>query len=58
MIEMSRDGVFENSRVINLKTREIKDAKDFIKEHEEVLYEINKSDYILKNNMLKEVLNK
>ncbi|WP_236910511.1 LTA synthase family protein [Clostridium sp. Cult1] len=53
LLEMSRDGVFENSRVYNIKTREILNPKDYIEEHERVIEEINKSDYILKTDFFR-----
>lgn len=52
MIEMSRDGLFENSRVIDLETREVKETKDFIDEYEEVLKEIDNSNNVLINNKI------
>lgn len=53
LLEMSRDGVFENSRVYNIKTRESLNPKDYIEEHKTVIEEINKSDYILKTDLLR-----
>ena len=50
LLEMSRDGVFENSRVYNIKTREPLNPEDYIEEHKMVIEEINKSDYILKTD--------
>ena len=50
LLEMSRDGVFENSRVYNIKTRELLNPLDFIEEHQMVIEEINKSNYILKTD--------
>lgn len=48
LLEMSRDGIFENSRVYNIKTRELLNPLDFIEKHKMVIEEINKSEYILK----------
>ncbi len=50
LLEMSRDGVFENSRVYNIKTRAALNPEDYIEEHKMVIEEINKSDYILKTD--------
>ena len=50
LLEMSRDGIFENSRVYNIKTRELLNPLDFIEEHQMVIEEINKSNYILKTD--------
>ncbi|GMG95297.1 LTA synthase family protein [Tepidimicrobium xylanilyticum] len=50
LLEMSRDGIFENSRVYNIKTRELLNPLDFIEKHKMVIEEINKSDYILKTD--------
>ncbi|WP_236913980.1 LTA synthase family protein [Clostridium sp. Cult2] len=50
LLEMSRDGVFENSRVYNIKTREPLDVNNYIEEHKKAIEEINKSDYILKTD--------
>ena len=53
LIEMSRDGVFENSRAYNIKTRELLDVKEYRHLHEKALSEINKSDYILRTDFLR-----
>lgn len=50
---MSRDGVFEHSRVWNYKTGEKLDAKDFKKEYDRSLLLSRTCDYILKNDVLR-----
>ncbi|HSH35713.1 LTA synthase family protein [Schnuerera sp.] len=53
LLEMSRDGVFENSRVYNIKTKETLEPKNYLEEHKMVIEEINKSDYILKTDFFR-----
>lgn len=55
LFEMARDGVFNHSRAINRKTREILDVNQFKERSKKIEEEIDKSDYILKNNYLKEL---
>jgi hypothetical protein len=52
IFEMSRDGVFENSRVWNRKTGEVLDAADFRDRHLKALNLIDASNYILDRNLL------
>jgi len=54
---MSKDGIFDNSRCHNLKTREAIDIEECRESYEKAIKEINLSDYILKNNLVKEILN-
>jgi len=56
LLEMSRDGVFENSRVYNIKTRELLNVEDYRNLHEKAIEEINKSDFILKTDYLKSLM--
>lgn len=51
---MSRDGVFEHSRVWNYKTGEKLNAKDFREEYERSLLLSRTCDYILKNDVLRD----
>ena len=53
---MSRDGDFRNSTVYNIDTREELKAEDFRKEYERIIAEINVSDYIMENNLLKDII--
>ena len=53
---MSRDGVFENSTAYNRKTREKLDPKDYRKEYDTLIKEINTGDYIMKKNLMGEIL--
>ena len=50
---MSNDGLFKNSKALNRKTRKPLDVEDFREEYEKIVGEINKSDYILKNDLIK-----
>lgn len=50
---MSRDGTYGNSRATNIKTRENIDVEKFRDQYEKAISEINKSEFILKNNLLK-----
>lgn len=54
VFEMSRDGVFDHSRVYSLSTRERLKPIKFRSIYNTALEEINKSDFILKNNLLKD----
>ncbi|NLX62215.1 MAG: LTA synthase family protein, partial [Tissierellia bacterium] len=56
LLEMSRDGVFENSRVYNIRTRKLLKPKDYIDPHKKAIEEINKSDFILKTDYLKDLI--
>ena len=55
-LEMSRDGVYENSRVYNIKTRKLLKPEDYRHLHERAIEEINKSDFILKKDYLKKLI--
>ena len=50
---MSRDGIFENSRATSIKTRKDLDVEQFKDQYERSISEINKSEFILKNDLLK-----
>ncbi|HZJ98727.1 MAG TPA: LTA synthase family protein [Tissierellaceae bacterium] len=56
LFEISRDGVFSHSRAINRKTRQILDVEQFKERSKAIEFEIDKSDLILKNDYLKEML--
>ncbi|MGF7057902.1 sulfatase-like hydrolase/transferase [Brassicibacter mesophilus] len=49
---MSRDGIFEHSRAWNIDTREQVDLKDCRNDYEKAIDQINKSNYILSNDIL------
>lgn len=49
---MSRDGVFDNSKAKDKKTKKSVDITPLKKRYEYVINEINKSDFILKKNLL------
>lgn len=53
---MSRDGIFEHSRAIDMKTREELKVEQFREQYDKSIEEINKSDFILKNDLLKEYI--
>ncbi len=54
---ISRDGIFQHSRAFNNRTREeIEDLEQLRKTHEMAIREINLSDYILNQNLLKEYI--
>ncbi|GAB6085710.1 LTA synthase family protein [Alkaliphilus crotonatoxidans] len=55
IFEMSRDGVFENSRAWNVHTHEPVDVKSCREGYERALQEINLSNYVLHNNLVREV---
>lgn len=50
---MSRDGLFKNSRAWKISTRESIDLSQCRKDYEMIIKQINQSDYILKNNVLR-----
>lgn len=51
---ISRDGIYNNSRAIDLKTRQALDLEDQRQEHEKAIKEINMSNYILETDYLKD----
>jgi len=53
MFVMARDGLFDNSKAYDLNTREELDRNEFRKMYDEIIKEINKSDFILKKDLLK-----
>ena len=55
LFEISRDGIFERSRAINRHTRKVLDVEQFRQKSEDVNKEIDKSNYILKMDYLKEL---
>ncbi|MBU5437000.1 sulfatase-like hydrolase/transferase [Tissierella sp. MSJ-40] len=56
MFVIARDGIFDHSKAIKLDTREELDISQFRGMYEKVIDEINKSDFILKKDILKELL--
>lgn len=54
---LSKDAVFENGRAWDLKTKEPIDIEKCREGYERAIEEISFSNYILENNLLKEVLN-
>ena len=56
LIAMSRDGIFENSRGFRLDNRQPINLIDYKDDHKKAIAEINKSNFILKNNLLKEMI--
>jgi len=57
IFSMSRDGIFEHSRAWNIETREPVDINDCREGYERAIDEINKSNYILSNDLLKDIMN-
>lgn len=53
---IARDGIFEHSKATSIKTREPLDIQEFRPMYDKVISEINKSNYILKQNLLKEYI--
>ncbi len=56
MFQFSRDGVYENSKVINRFTRREEDINKFMDVTSRGIREIDLSDYILKNNYFMEYI--
>ena len=56
LIAMSRDGIFENSRGFRLDNREPINVMDYKEVHKRAISEINKSNFILKGNLIKQML--
>jgi hypothetical protein len=50
VFEMSRDGVFENGRAWNRRTKEPVDVESCREGYNRALYELELSKYILENN--------
>src|SRR5699024_7026427 len=53
---MSRDGVFDHSRAKDMKTRQEIGVDKFKDQHERAIEEINKSEFILRNNLLRDYI--
>lgn len=58
IFEMSRDGIFEHSRVWNRQTKESLDVSSYRQNYEQAFEEINLSHKILKNNSLYKLIKK
>ena len=56
LIAMSRDGIFENSRGFRLDNRETINVMDYKEDHKKAISEINKSNFILKGDLIKQML--
>lgn len=54
-LEMSRDGVFENSRAWYIKNQQSVNVELCRKNYERALEEIGRSEYILRNNLIKQL---
>lgn len=52
VFSMSRDGIYNNSRAWNINTRQPVDLEKCREDYERAIREINKSNYILKNDLL------
>lgn len=52
VFSMSRDGIFKNSRAWDPNTRQPVELDECREDYERAIEEINKSNYILKNNLL------
>lgn len=55
---ISRDGIFDHSKAYNIKTKEKIDIPQLRTIYEKAVDEINKSDFILKKNLLKDYIEK
>lgn len=58
MFVIARDGIFDHSKAYSISTKEEVDIQQYRPMYEYVIDEINKSDFILKNNLLKDYLEK
>lgn len=56
MFVMSRDGIFANSRAFQLGTRKPVDLKKCREGYERSIRELNKCDFLLENNLMKDIL--
>ena len=52
-LEMSRDGIFENSRAFRLDNGKKVDVNNYKEEHKKAIEEINKGDFILKEDFFR-----
>lgn len=55
IFKISQDGIFENSIVINRKTREELDVKDYRETYDKAISDINLSNIILKEDILNQL---
>lgn len=53
---MSADSLFKNCIAKDIKTKEIVDVQPYRERYDNAIKEINKSDYILRNNLIKEMV--
>lgn len=56
MFVMSRDGIFDHSRAKDLKTKKPIDVNQCRETYEKVISEIDKSNFILRNDIIKDLL--
>ncbi len=56
VMNMSRDGVFENSTAYTLGDREEVSTEQCRDTYDKVISEINKADYIMKNNLMGDII--
>lgn len=56
LFNISQDGIFKNSRVTNRKTREKLDVNQYRDIYDKVISTINKGEFILRNDLLKDIL--
>ncbi len=56
ILEMSRDGIFENSYVYDRKTSEELTAENYRHVYDQIIEEINLCNYILQNDLLEDIL--
>ena len=56
VFEISRDGVYNNSKAYNKKTRESVDIAECRTNYEKAISELDKSNYILENDIIKQVM--
>jgi len=56
MFVMSKDGIYDHSRAFHLDTREPVDIKECRSSYERAIRELNKCDFLLKNNLMKDII--
>lgn len=56
MFVMSRDGIYDNSRAFNLKTREPVDIEECRESYERTIVELDKCQFLLENDLLGDIL--
>lgn len=56
MFVMSGDGIYDHSRAFHLDTRKPVDIKECRSGYERAIRELNKCDFLLKNNLMKDII--